>query len=193
MFVSWHSLWLKFSFAIVFQSARFVLGCAKAQEWPVCDVIRSNVDIFYKSASGQNPTDEDREDMQNLLVETIMRQANAGAFKGLGLVQSVDVQSDGGVGGSNGVDLVPIIAGVIAAIILVVCCTVFWFCYRRGSDRDENPKGQNDDTSDEERCTSGDEEEKKERQISVPVAQVVHVEDPGDKTAEGTKKKEGWW
>jgi hypothetical protein len=57
----------------------------------VCDVIQSRVDIFYRSG-GADPTEENEEDMKNLLVETILSQADAGAFGDLGSVGSVEVE-----------------------------------------------------------------------------------------------------
>ena len=60
----------------------------------VCDTIRSNVQIFYKLHQG-SVSDEDKDDMYNLLVETIYAQASAGSFGGLGDVASVQVGQDG--------------------------------------------------------------------------------------------------
>lgn len=173
-------------------------------EGAVCDVIKSDIDIYYKTAAGQDPTDEDREDMHNLLIETIVRQANAGAFGDLGSVESVKIEEGSGFGsgfknGSSSVPLGPVIGGVLAS--LLVAGSVFLFCCRGGDDdEDENPKGHNDDTSDEEQYTSSDEEEdKKQRQASVPEAQVVAVEDLTAKTGDAkektgdAKEKQGWW
>ena len=58
----------------------------------VCDRIRSNVQIFYKSLGTLSV--EDEEDMYNLLVETILAQASVGSFGELGDVASVKVAQE---------------------------------------------------------------------------------------------------
>jgi hypothetical protein len=164
------------------------LGCQSktAPEGYVCDVIESNVDIFYMSGTGQDPTDDQKQDMHNLLAETIIRQANVGAFGDLGSVESVDIQDGTDNGGMN---YVAIILGVLAAVL--IAGLAYWYCFLRHVDEDSNdanPKGQhNGDTSDEDHS---DEEDDKKRDI--PVATVVAVEQIDAKSPE-SKKKEGWW
>lgn len=60
----------------------------------VCDKISSDVQIFYKTHQ-DTVSDEDKEDMYNLLVETIYAQASVGSFGDLGNVASVQVRSSG--------------------------------------------------------------------------------------------------
>jgi hypothetical protein len=137
--------------------------------------------------------------MHNLLIETIVRQANAGAFGDLGSVESVEVESSSGFGssfgiknGDGGIRYGPIIGGVVAA--LLVAGSVYLFCFRGKRDGEANPKGQNDDTSDEEQYTSSEEEEdKRQKQITIPEAQVVAVEDPAGKSEDAKKEQQGWW
>lgn len=59
----------------------------------VCDKIRSKVQIFYKSQQG-TVSAEDKEDMYNLLIETIQTQASVGSFGALGDVASVKVAQE---------------------------------------------------------------------------------------------------
>lgn len=158
-------------------------GCqTDAPEGSVCDVIESNVDIFYQSGAGQDPSDEDKEDMHNLLVETIMKQAKAGAFGSLGSIQDAEVSGGsggrGGLFGSSGSDgggtsILPIVLGVVAALVAVGC--LYWFCCTGSDEKDhgEIPVAKpHEDTSDEEH--SSDEEETR----AVPMAEVLSVEDP---------------
>jgi hypothetical protein len=124
--------------------------------------------------------------MHNLLIETIVRQANAGAFGDLGSVESVDIENGSGsvftYGGSSSsssgtvIPFLPLIIGVLAALLVAIC--VYWFCFRDRGESDITPKDQNGDTSDEEHYTSGDDEEVDiQRQGTIPEAQVVAVED----------------
>jgi hypothetical protein len=111
--------------------------------------------------------------MYNLLVETIIQQAKAGAFGSLGSIESVEVTQ--GSGGSSfdstgSGSILPAVLGVVAALVAVGC--LYWFCCRGGGDDEANPKAHNEDTSDEEH--SSDEEDNR----GLPVAEVVHVEDP---------------
>ncbi|KAL3915973.1 MAG: hypothetical protein SGARI_008068, partial [Bacillariaceae sp.] len=140
----------------------------------VCDVIESDVDIFYQSYLGEDPSDEDKEDMHNLLVETIMNQAKAGAFGSLGTVENVEVsQGSGGLfrstGGGGSGSILPIVLGVVGALVVGAC--LYCFCCRGGSgeERDVHAKAHNEDTSDEEH--SSDEEDNR----GLPVAEVVQV------------------
>ncbi|KAG7366628.1 hypothetical protein IV203_029298 [Nitzschia inconspicua] len=177
-----------------FHNLMIVRGGCENDDLPkgvVCDIIESDINIYYKSASGQDPNDKDREDMHNLLIETIVRQADAGVFVELGSVESVEVGSVGSSDGSGDeIPLGPIIGGVLASVLLAG--SVYFFCCRSGTHSNESPKGQNDDTSDEEQYTSSDEEEdKKRRQSSIPEAQVIAVEDIAAKTDDFKKKKQG--
>lgn len=72
----------------------------------VCDRIRSNVQIYYlmqeDAGAADNTTDdaadlseEDKQDMYNLLVETIYNQAEVGSFASVGDVASVEIEDDG--------------------------------------------------------------------------------------------------
>lgn len=126
--------------------------------------------------------------MHNLLVETIVKQAKAGAFGSLGSVEDVEVThgNDGGVFGSTGSgggsSVLPIVLGVVAALVAVGC--IYWFCCRGDSDDSGNtPKAHNEDTSDEEH--SSDEEETR----AVPVAEVISVEDPAAEKKDAKSKK----
>jgi hypothetical protein len=136
--------------------------------------------------------------MHNLLIETIVRQANAGAFGDLGSVENVEVDNGGGFGSTFGgsgdsdiVSFVPIIVGILAAL-LVACC-VYCFCFRARRQSDVPAKDQNEDTSDEEHYTSSDEEEiKKRQQATIPEAQVVVVEGKAVRTNDAKNEKQGW-
>ena len=59
----------------------------------VCDRIKSNVQIFYTS-NQETVSEDDKEDMYNLLVETINAQATVGSFGEIGSVASVKVAQD---------------------------------------------------------------------------------------------------
>lgn len=69
----------------------------------MCDVIRSGVEIYYQTEQ-EEVTDEDKEDMYNLLVETIYAQAEVGSFGDVGSVASVRVASDDSDSTSDGDD-----------------------------------------------------------------------------------------
>ena len=167
------------------------LGCDSSSDTTVCDVIESDVDIFYQSYLGSDPSDEDKEDMHNLLVETILKQAKAGAFASLGTVENVEVSHGSGGGlfrGSGGSSsssgsILPIVLGVVGAFVLVG--SLYWFCCRGdGEEHEVHAKAHNEDTSDEEH--SSDEEDNR----ALPVAEVVHVEDDPAAAKKGTYAKE---
>lgn len=166
-------------------------------------MIKSKVHIFY---TGGDPTDEDMQDMENLLVETIMNQANAGAFGGLGSVESVAV--DGGANGSTnssgdsgGTSFVVYIAAALVAVLVVLgiayCC-----CLKKGVSTVRSTE-KNEETSDEELNTSDEDEPAHARAVSsqmeVPMAQVVAIEEPQPKANTPKAKKQeqpesgGWF
>ncbi len=123
----------------------------------VCDVIQSNVEIFYQSASGE-VTRDDEQDMKDLLIETIMSQARAGVFGDLGTVESVEVigssqDNNSGYGdstSSSGSSALPYVLAGIAAV--VVFGAAYWYgTSGRTENGDHDGKRENvDDTSDEE-------------------------------------------
>jgi hypothetical protein len=159
----------------------------------VCDVIQSNVEISYRSASGE-VTSEDEQDMKDLLIETIMNQALAGAFEDLGSVESVEVDdgsSDGNGNSENdGMSIIPFVIAVIAAVaIFFAAC---YYCARRkNASGDEHAKRENvEDTSDDEpsdgeqiaRGGVSDVDEKKHTQAEIPAsteASAVPQAEPG--------------
>eukprot|EP00977_Amphora_coffeiformis_P016336 scaffold5017_cov171-Amphora_coffeaeformis.AAC.25 len=72
----------------------------------VCDTIRSKVEIFYL-AKQESVSEEDKEDMYNLLVETINAQVEVGSFGGVGDVTNVqlaDTATSGEGGNTDGED-----------------------------------------------------------------------------------------
>jgi hypothetical protein len=116
----------------------------------VCDVIQSNVEIYYQSASGEISSD-DEQDMNDLLIETIKSQALAGAFDDLGSVESVEVTgSSQGDSTSSDSNIITYVLAAVAAI--VVFCLGYWYCTRRKNGHEEQyGKRENVvDTSDEE-------------------------------------------
>lgn len=87
----------------------------------VCDVIQSNVEIYYQSASGEVTKDDER-DMKDLLIDTIMSLAVAGSFDNLGSVESVEVTGSSQDGVSS---IVPyVLAGFAAVLILGLA---YWY------------------------------------------------------------------
>mmetsp|Transcript_134629 Transcript_134629/g.200310 ORF Transcript_134629/g.200310 Transcript_134629/m.200310 type:complete len:470 (+) Transcript_134629:62-1471(+) len=90
--------------AVTFNSLDLVRdGCKNTAvpEGSICDLVRSDVDIYYQGLS--DPTEEEVDDMKNLLIETILSQSSAGSFQSLGAVESVEV--DGTVASTgNGTD-----------------------------------------------------------------------------------------
>ena len=72
----------------------------------VCDKIRSNVHIYYLMQEHEDATfadlsPEDKQDMYNLLIETIYNQAEVGSFASVGDVASVEIADEDGTTGDN--------------------------------------------------------------------------------------------
>jgi hypothetical protein len=161
----------------------------------VCDTIKSDVEILYMSNDGAEPTEDDRIDMQNLLVETIMSQARAGAFDTIGTIESVEVEGRGGLFGSNsdgndGSLSVASIVGILFIVVTIVLTCVYCLWWKRKGTTDAKPE-KIEETSDEEEHTS-DEDEVRQGENEIPVAEVVCVEETHDtsKESEAKKKKE---
>jgi len=165
-------------------------GCTstEASDGLTCNMIESNVDIHYRNAESRDPNAEDIQDMKDLLVETIVSQANAGAFIDLGSLESVEVadRSQGGTYGSqagtysdgdeadgNEGSSIPIIIPVI--LVLLLAGLGYWFCCRN-KNKQAQQATKRDDTSDEE--PDGGWTTDDNGQEEIPVAQVVAVEDP---------------
>ena len=171
----------------------YVLGCINTDvpSGYSCDVIESNVDIFYRSAA--TPDDDDKEDMNNLLIETILNQAHAGAFGDLGSVESVEVDTRGGISGSGGSSTIfAAVFGVVGALLIGLC--IYCCCCRGGKGRDVQ-SGKNDDTSDEEPDGGWSSDDNAPAQAhAVPMAHVVAIEEPTSRAsappAEIKKKEE---
>jgi hypothetical protein len=113
--------------------------------------------------------------MQNLLVETLLNQAEAGIFYAVGSVENVYVE---GVGGSEsgGGDFIGYAIGGLVVVGLVLA-SIYCLWYKKSDPEDSMPDakaGKIDETSDEEEHTSDEDEG---RQGDIPVAQVVAVED----------------
>lgn len=141
------------------------LGCAKqaAPSGSVCSILQSSVDIFYQSQA--NPSDADKEDMKNLLVETIKSQAMVGTFGTVGTIEDVMVGAveDGTDGGTtnttdrgdvvdettkSGAGYAPYVAGVVA--LVVVFGVAYWYGMRGEDDEGTEAGGKKaQETSDE--------------------------------------------
>ena len=128
----------------------------------VCDKIRSKVQIFYKSHQG-TVSAEDKEDMYNLLVETIYGQASEGSFGSIGDVSSVEVEDEssnsGGTSDRGGLADVPDPSGgertfegnkgpILGAAAGFVALFGAGYWYAMGSDEEPEEKNEQTDESD---------------------------------------------
>ena len=111
-----------------------------------CSIFQADAHVFY--AGKDSVSEEEKQEMFDLLVETIQFQASTGSFTGVGEVKSVSSssKSDGG-GGSAGLPV-----GVAVGAVIVLGALGGLFFYKRKTATGDSAKEDKaePDTSDDE-------------------------------------------
>ena len=88
---------------LIFYRLSYCVACDSVvvlEEGMVCDVLESDVDIFWQAVS--EPTSDDEVQMRDLLIETILSQAFSGSFEQVGEIQAVAVDGSGSSSTTDG-------------------------------------------------------------------------------------------